>query len=144
MALVTQRYALAPQGALAAGEQLLELRRGDDVVSRLRTRPAPVLWASSPHDSFTVELELQDPATAPALPGEALPIPAAPAQTAAPPSAAAPVATNPSSGASAATPQAAKEAETETPKTSAWQSLFPRRRVPKDQLQNLDRGNVYQ
>jgi hypothetical protein len=61
--LVTQRYGLQAQPALAAGEQLFETRRDADVLSRLRTRPAPVLWASSPHDSFSVELDLQNAAT---------------------------------------------------------------------------------
>ncbi len=130
--LVTQRYGLQAQSTLAAGEQLFETRRGADVLSRLRTRPASVLWASSPHDSFSVELDLQDPASARPLPPELAPLPTVPAPAAAPP-------------AGSADAAAAKAAEAEKkPSEPTWKAFFPRRRVPKDQILNLDHGNMYQ
>jgi hypothetical protein len=127
--LVTQRYGLTPQPTITAGEQLFALRREDGVISRLSTRPAPVLWASSPHDSFSVELDLQDPATARPLAAPLAPLPA--------------TASNPSAGGeqSAASAQAADSAESAEP---AWKAFFPRRRVPTGQLPNLDHGNIYQ
>jgi hypothetical protein len=130
VALATQRYGLTPQPTLAAGEQLFEVRREADVISRLSTRPAPVLWASSPHDSFNVELDLQDPATGRPLALPMAPLPAPTAQVGA--------ATTGTSGG------AAPEADSAEPEEPAWKAFFPRRSVPKGQLQNLDHGNIYQ
>lgn len=131
VAIATQRYGLQRQSTIAAGEQLFQVRDGDKVLSSLRTRPAPVLWASSPHDSFTVELDLQNPATArplaqnlPQLPA---PAEAAPAKPPAADSAAAETAGDP-----------------EKPAEPAWKAFFPRRRVPAEQIPNLDHGNMYQ
>lgn len=59
--LVTQQYGLQIQPSIMAGEQLYQLKEDDRVVSELRTRPEPVLWSTSPHDSFLVELELNRP-----------------------------------------------------------------------------------
>ena len=134
VALVTQRYGLQPQPALAVGEQLFQLRRDDDVLSQLHTRPAPVLWASSPNDSFAVELDLQNPATARPLVLPAAPLP----PLAAPP--AAPAGATRSSAATAAAD--AKDADA-APKEPGWKAFFPRRRVPSGQIPNLNHGDTY-
>jgi hypothetical protein len=135
--LVTQRFGLQQQPTLVAGEQLFQIRDGEKVLSSLRTRPAPVLWASSPHDSFSVELDLQDPATARPLAQNLPPLPA----TVTPPPPAAQAATV--SNAEAAAAEAKDDAE-EKPVASGWKAFFPRRRVPSDQIPNLDHGNMYQ
>jgi hypothetical protein len=44
-----------------AGEQLYQFTGHGGVQSELRTRPDSVLWATSPHGSFVVELELARP-----------------------------------------------------------------------------------
>jgi len=44
-----------------AGEQLFQVTGGGGVLSELRTRPETVLWATAPHGSFAVELELARP-----------------------------------------------------------------------------------
>jgi hypothetical protein len=134
--IVTQRFGLQRQPTMVVGEQLFQIKSGDDIVSELRTRPAPVLWASSPHDSFAVELELQDPAAArplkrPATP--AMPALAAPQALAAAPAANVPAA----SGAPAAAP--ATPAAENNPPLTTWEKLFPRSRVSKAQLDNLER-----
>jgi hypothetical protein len=138
VAIVTQRFGLQRQPTMVVGEQLFQIKSGDDVVSELRTRPAPVLWASSPHDSFAVELELQDPAAArplkrpapPAMPALAPPQPLAAASPANLPTMA--------PGAPAATSAPPPAAENNPPLTT-WEKLFPRSRVSKAQLENLER-----
>lgn len=132
VAIATQRFGLQRQPVLAAGEQLFQVRDGDNVLSSLRTRPAPVLWTSTPHDSFTVEFDLQDPATARPL-AQNLSLPPAPTESM-PAAATSPDGAEGSAGAS----------ESEEPKEPAWKAFFPRRRVPADQLPNLDHGNMYQ
>lgn len=132
VALVTQRYGLQPQPVLAAGEQLFQIRDGDDVLSSLHTRPAPVLWASAPHESFTVELDLQDPASARPLAKNLPPLPSV---------ASVPTAPQPAATAPPANAAAAGDAPAEEP---TWKAFFPRRRVPTGQIPNLDHGNMYQ
>lgn len=123
--LMVRRYGLAPQATPVAGEQLLQVRRGDQVFSELRTQPAPVLWANAPHESFAVELVLQRPDATTPLPPR---VPLASSQP---------------------TPeqQAARKAKSEaaTPSKTAeqeeglgWRAFFPRSRVPKAQVENLD------
>lgn len=56
-----QRHGLAWQAPRVPGEQLMQARSGDQVVSQLRTFPEPVLWSTKPHGSFGVELELNRP-----------------------------------------------------------------------------------
>jgi hypothetical protein len=133
--LVTQRFGLQRQPTLAAGEQLFEVRQGDNVLSRLHTRPAPVLWASSPHGSFSVELDLQDAATARPLASRVPALPPPPVESPAQPPA-------------GATADGAAGASTETAdaksKPPAWKAFFPRQRVPAEQIRNLDHGNMYQ
>lgn len=58
--LAQTRFGMTPQRG-APGEQLLQNRRGRRVLGELRTRPAAVLWATSPHGSFAVELEVNRP-----------------------------------------------------------------------------------
>ena len=50
------------------GEQLYQVKRGRRVQSELRTRPESVLWTTSPHGSFAVELELARPGSKRLLP----------------------------------------------------------------------------
>jgi hypothetical protein len=61
------------------GEQLYQVKKGRRVQSELRTRPAPVMWATSPHALIAVELELARPGSKRFLPprGPALQIPQA-------------------------------------------------------------------
>jgi hypothetical protein len=131
--MATQRFGLQPQAVVAGGEQLYQVRRGDEVLSSLRTRPAPVLWSSSPHDSFSVELDLQDPANARPLAQHVPPEPEAK-----PPTESQPSVTAEPGKSSADSPPA------ETPAEPAWKAFFPRQRVPADQIPNLDHGNIYQ
>jgi hypothetical protein len=134
--MVTQRFALTPQQTIAAGEQLYEVRRGPDVISRLRTRPAAVLWASSPHDSFSVELDLQDAAGGRPLASEIIPLPA---PVAPPPT------TSAAAQAAAAEGASSEESDGETkPSGLGWKAFFPRQRASDGQIRNLDRGNMYQ
>ena len=132
LTLLAQRYGFQAYPTVVAGEQLLQVRRGDDVISELRTRPAPVLWASSPHDSFSVELELQDPATARPLQPPFTPPPPTAAQAAAKPAAEA------AAKADEAAAKAKELAEAKK-KEPPWSSFFPRSRIPKPQVQNLDK-----
>jgi hypothetical protein len=61
------------------GEQLYQVKRGKRIQSELRTHSAPVVWATSPHSSIAVELELARPGSKRFLPprGPALQIPQA-------------------------------------------------------------------
>jgi hypothetical protein len=46
-----------------AGEQIFQVTGNGGVVSELRTRPEAVLWSTTPHASFAIELELARPGT---------------------------------------------------------------------------------
>lgn len=59
--LLVRQYGFQPQVPLVAGEQLYQVRHRDRVESELRTWPEPILWSTSPHNSFSVELELNRP-----------------------------------------------------------------------------------
>lgn len=59
--LLASRYGLRPAAPLVAGEQLYRVDRDGMVESELRTQPQSVLWATSPHSSFSVDLELNRP-----------------------------------------------------------------------------------
>jgi hypothetical protein len=133
--LVAQRYGLQPQPAVVAGEQLYQVRRANDVISSLHTRPAPVLWASSPHDSFTVELDLQDPATGRPLEFD---------QPALPPPPAAPAAAASLQTGGAAGDAVAESTTSEKPAEPAWKAFFPRQRLGAEQINNLDHDSMYQ
>lgn len=132
--LVAQRYGL--QRAYASpGEQLYQVRRDNEVVSQLHTRPAPVLWNSSPHDSFVVQLDLQRPETA-----RPLPLPGAPVR----PDVASPPTTAQATPAAKPQQEGAKKekkSEKDGPAVTdedGWKLFFPRSRVPKPQVDSLD------
>jgi len=127
--LVTQRYGLTWQAPTTAGEQLLELRSGKDVLSRLRTRPAPVLWANTPNESFTVDLLLQDASRGRPLAPQLAPLP---------PVASAP---KPKEAAGAKDPTASKSKDAAA--AAGWKAFFPRSRVPAGQIKGLDANNMY-
>lgn len=59
--LVSRRYGLQPAIPLVPGEQLYRVVRDGRVESELKTRTGSVLWATSPHTSFSVELEINRP-----------------------------------------------------------------------------------
>jgi len=134
--LATQQFGLQPQSTPVAGEQLLHVRRKDQVFSELRTRPASVLWASSPHDSFDVDFEVQRPDVTTPLPSRLAPLPVvkAPVQT--------PVQTTTKKQSNI---EAAKRAKQTTKKSDAidpehkWNPYFPRSRVPAKQVDGLER-----
>lgn len=54
----------------AVGEQLYQVKHGQRVQSELHTRPEAVLWATSPHNSVAVELELARPGSQRYLPAK--------------------------------------------------------------------------
>ncbi|MEM8947382.1 MAG: DUF6690 family protein [Planctomycetota bacterium] len=135
--LVAQQYGLRPQATRIAGEQLFQVRRGEQVFSQLKTRPAPVLWSSSPHDSFSVRLRLQHPSINVPLPFD---LPAMPPVAPAPQ----PTAQERSQPQQAAAKSSAKQATSAPEKAvvdprEKWEVFFPRSRVPKPQVDSLDR-----
>lgn len=130
--IATQRFGLQRQASLVAGEQLFELRRGDDLISILRTRPAPILWTTAVHESFSVDLELQDPTAGRPLLTEQPPIP--PAKPI-PPEPAKSTASTDAKSAAAAT------ASGEKPESLGWSAWFPRSRASKPQIRQLDDTN---
>ncbi|QDS99651.1 DUF6690 family protein [Adhaeretor mobilis] len=138
--LVAQRYGLVRQPTAIAGEELYQLKNGNDIISELRTRPAPVLWASTPHQSYDVELTLQRPDVAQPLVRALPPLPkvndadirAAEAKAAAERKAA-----EAKQGAS----QNLSSKEKAEKQRDGWKAFFPRSRIPKDQADNLDSRN---
>ncbi len=136
--LVAQQFGLQQQSTPVAGEQLYQILRKNQIYSELRTRPAAVLWASSPHDSFAVDLDLQRPDTTTPLPSRLLPLPVVKN----------PPPTPPRSTLTAAQQRRARDAErtaklTEKEKAAkakdGWKVFFPRSRVPKKQVESLQR-----
>lgn len=140
--LLVRQYQLQRQSTTFPGEQLFQVRRGDKVFSELRTRPAAVLWSSSPHNSFSVELELQRPDAQTPLPGKPplvaelglpqSPLPQSP-QTQQPPQPQPPQ-SQPTDAAGADPPQSEKAEDGH----EKWNALFPRSRLPKEQIENLE------
>jgi hypothetical protein len=59
--LLAGRYGFRPAIPLVAGEQLFRVESGGRVQSELKTWPESVLWSTSPHDSFTIDLEINRP-----------------------------------------------------------------------------------
>lgn len=59
--LMCGRYGFQPATPLLAGEQLYRVERSGRVESELVTRPESVLWSTSPHGSFAVQLEINRP-----------------------------------------------------------------------------------
>ncbi len=116
--LAMHQYGLQWQTPRVPGEQLLQARAGDEVVSQLRTFPEPVLWTNKPHGSFGVEMELNRPGSGRFvdLTGPKLVVPP-PAPVAAPP-AAAPATAEPAAKATTASgpgPQKAKPSDVRWP-----------------------------
>jgi len=64
---ITSTYKLQRVEA-PAGEQLYQKQRSGLVQSELRTQPDAVLWSTSPHGSFQVELALERPGSSRTLP----------------------------------------------------------------------------
>ncbi len=58
--IAQRNYGMTPQPGLA-GEQLLQAFENGKVLCELRTRPDSVLWSTSPHNSFVIDLELNRP-----------------------------------------------------------------------------------
>jgi hypothetical protein len=132
VALVTQQYGFQWQTPTAAGEQLLQIRRGEEILGELRSRPAAVLWSNSSNNSFSVNVELQNPATARPLAPILAPLPAAAIVAPA----------NSQAGAAPGGKQpAAKQGD--KPAEPAWKAFHPRSRTPEGQIKNLDRANMY-
>jgi hypothetical protein len=134
VALVTQQYGFQWQTPTAAGEQLLQIRRGEEILGELRTRPAAVLWSNSSNDSFSVNVELQNPATARPLAPILAPLPAAAAAAGAP--------ANAQAGAAPGGKEPSAKAD-DKPSEPRWKAFFPRSRTPEGQIKNLDRANRY-
>lgn len=61
VSFLQRQYGLQWQSPRVPGEQLLQARSGDQIVSQMNTFPEPVLWSTRPHGSFRVELELNRP-----------------------------------------------------------------------------------
>ena len=134
--LVLQRFGLQRQATVIAGERVYQLKSGRDVFGELRLKPAPVLVSSSPHDSFSVDMDLRRPGSQRPLPTRQLPIPAVEQQ--APESE--PVREDIEDQAAAA----ANEAEPpEQPAADSWEGYFPRSRVPKEQVERLQRRDRF-
>lgn len=147
--LLHQRFGLQAVPTVIAGQQLLQVRQGDDVISELRTQVAPILNSASPHGSFTVEFELQDPATAkplkPQVASVSTPPPAPPGTSTAPADPKAAQAAKPAAEEAkpTETAKAEKKAEPEAEKKSMWESFRPRSRATEGQLNQLNRNGIY-
>jgi hypothetical protein len=61
IALVMSRYGLRRQRPETPGNLLYEVRWNGRATSRLRISPASVIWASVPHATYAVELDLNRP-----------------------------------------------------------------------------------
>lgn len=132
--LAVGRFGLQQQASAIVGEQLFQIRRGDQVFSELRTRPTSVLWASSPHDSFLVNFELQrGDATTPLRSQLELLGPAAAKAAAAEQVNAAAQQNSPDQAASVEEKVADVKSGGQT-----WKAFFPRSRVPREQVESLD------
>jgi len=133
--LMARQYGLQQQVTPVAGEQLFQIRRKNQVFSELRTRPAPVLWSSSPHDSFAVDLDLQSPNVTTPLPSRLLPLPVVKA----------PPPQQPTEAARHAASQKGEVAKAEKVAESkeSWKAFFPRSRVPKKQVDSLERRSEF-
>ncbi len=126
--LATQQFGLQRQATPIAGQRLYQLKSGDKVFGELRLRPSPVIMADDPYDSFSIDLQLQRPGTSTPLPNQQL-------AGGILPSAVQPIPVQQSTQAvvereAPAKPQAGSD---------SVQAYTPRSRVPKKQVENLDR-----
>ncbi|MBL9162693.1 MAG: hypothetical protein JNL18_08185 [Planctomycetaceae bacterium] len=149
--LLHQRFGLQAVPSVIAGQQLLQVRQGTDVISELRTQTAPILWSNTPHESFSVEFELQDPAAARPLKPQVASVSTPPA--AAPPGAAAKpgeagaadaAGKTASAGAKADEVAPAEKPADAAPEALGWKTLLPRSRASQGQIDQLERSNFYQ
>ncbi|QDT73946.1 DUF6690 family protein [Lacipirellula limnantheis] len=149
--LLHQRFGLQAVPSVIAGQQLLQVRQGTDVISELRTQTAPILWSNTPHESFSVEFELQDPAAARPLKPQVASVSTPPA--AAPPGAAAKpgeagaadaAGKTASAGAKAKEVAPAEKPADAAPEALGWKTLLPRSRASQGQIDQLERSNFYQ
>ncbi len=151
--LLHQRFGLQAVPSVIAGQQLLQVRQGNDVISELRTQTAPILWSNTPHESFSVEFELQEPATARPLKPQVASVSTPPA--APPPGTAAAKAGEPAPTAATEKTAADEAKANETAKAEAnkkeeppvepgWKAFFPRSRATEGQINQLERSNFYQ
>ncbi|MCH2115247.1 MAG: hypothetical protein MK171_10105 [Pirellulales bacterium] len=131
--LLTQTYGLQRQSAPIAGEQLFQLRRGQHVTSELRTRPAPVLRATTPHESFAVEVELQRPGATTPLARKTPTLPTAEPEPS-------PPATEVAQEDKVIEPEQGDKKKVGKEK---WDALFPRSRVPKGQVNSLEKRDRF-
>jgi len=136
--LVAQQYGLQQQTTPIAGDQLFQIKSKNQVFSELRTRPAAVLWASSPHDSFSVDLELQRPSAATPLPSRLPPLPVvkAPPQPQPTP---AEVSRRAETQNARERAKSGKSRDAGIDASEKWNPFFPRSRIPNKQVDNLDR-----
>ena len=59
--LMASKYGLRNQQPKVSGEQVYQVKWNGRAQSELRIRPAAVMWASVPHASYEVQLELERP-----------------------------------------------------------------------------------
>ncbi len=136
--LAAQQYGLRQQATPVAGEQLFQIRRKEHVFSELRTRPAPVLWSSSPHDSFAVDFDLQHPDATTPLAKQLLPLPVVKLPPVPPKPMLTPAQQRRLHDAKIAG-KTIEEEKTIKQKKDGWKAFFPRSRVPKKQVESLQR-----
>jgi hypothetical protein len=123
---LARQHGLQPQATAVVGEQLLQIRQGEAVFSELRTRPSSVLWSSSPHDSFAVEFELQQPAATTPLPPRLPPV--------------ADFKPQPTSTATTENDsENVEDAEGQKGFRESMKTFFPRSRVPAGQVDSLEK-----
>lgn len=138
--LVVHRFGLQPQASAIAGEQLFQVKQGTEVYSQLRTRPSAVLWSSSPHESFTVDLQLQAPGTTTPLPAQ---LPTLPAAAPAGEHSVQPSADHEVTPEDEAKAVAAEQRRKRKELEDKFNALFPRSRVPEQQVKNLEKRDLY-
>lgn len=131
--LVTQRYGLQMQGNSIAGRRVYQQRQGDAVTSELVIRPAAVIRTNSPHESFSVDLQLQRPGVSTPLPRKPLPSETLLSQKSEPEKAL------PSPKPEQQPADKPKADEPETSDEPFWRMYMPRSRVPTEQIDNLER-----
>ncbi|MEO2048580.1 MAG: DUF6690 family protein [Pirellulales bacterium] len=135
--LLVKRYHLTRQPSTIVGTQLFQHRRGIEVISELRTQPAAILWSSSPHNSFDVELELQRPNGNPLPPKPVLVATQEKGQ-----------ATEPQSASVAQSAEMEKAASSESsddaPADSkeSWNRLFPRSQITPERAEYLNQTRM--
>ncbi len=132
---IAQHYGLQRQPTPIVGQQLFQVRRGEQVFSELHTRPESILRTSSLHESFIVTLDLQRPDATTPLPSQPPPALAA--------SAPQPAAAQPNPNAKQAAATEATKAEEKAAGVERIKAFFPRSRVPAGQVESLERRDRF-